>query len=120
LVTQTNDSTTRLGEAVSLDKVTAGDLVFVTGLVNYYHDNASDGVGHVGIATGQETIIHAANKKTNLEEIPLDKFVEKTEFRGARRYIPKNVRVLTFETPSNREVEIADDIRWIILQSLPK
>lgn len=109
-----------LGEAVNLDELTAGDVVFVSGWIDYYHDDPANGVGHVGIATGDGTVVHAANRKANVVETSLDKFVGKTKFRGARRYIPKGVEVLTFETPLNREVEIADDIRWIILQSLPK
>ncbi len=108
-----------LGEAVSLDELVAGDVVFVSGWIDYYHNDPANGVGHVGITTGGGTVIHAADKKANVVESSLDKFVGKIKFRGARRYLPKGVEVLTFETPPNREVEIADDIRWIILQSLP-
>lgn len=109
-----------LGEAVNLDELVAGDVVFVSGWIDYYQDDPVDGVGHVGIATGDRTIIHAANKKAGIIESPLEKFVGKNEFRGARRYLPRNAEVLTFETPGKREVEIADDFRWIILQSLPR
>lgn len=109
-----------LGEAVNLDELVAGDIVFVSGWIDYYHDDPANGVGHVGIVTGDRTVVHAADRKANVVETPLDKFIGKAKFRGARRYIPKDVEVLTFETPLNREVEIADDVRWIILQSLPK
>lgn len=108
-----------LGEAVSLNELIAGDVVFASGRINYYHDKPTAGIGHVGIATGDGTVIHAVNKKANIVESSLDKFVGKTKFRGARRYLPKNVEVLTLSTPSDREVETADDIRWIIMQSLP-
>jgi len=109
-----------LGEAVNLDELVAGDVVFVSGWIDYYHDAPANGVGHVGIATGDGTVIHAADRKANVVETSLDKFVGKTKFRGARRYIPKGVEVFTLKTPVDREVEIADDIRWIVLQSLPK
>ncbi|OGZ43037.1 MAG: hypothetical protein A2719_01585 [Candidatus Ryanbacteria bacterium RIFCSPHIGHO2_01_FULL_45_22] len=109
-----------LGEAVGLDELVAGDIVFVSGRIDYYHDDSANGVGHVGIATGDGTVVHAADRKANVVETPLDKFVGKTKFRGARRYLPKGIEVLTFKTPTEREVEIADDIRWIVLQSLPK
>lgn len=109
-----------LGEAVNLDEFVANDVVFVSGQIDYYHDNPANGVGHVGIATGDGTVVHAADRKANVVETLLDKFVGKTKFRGARRYIPKGVEVLTLETPVDREVEIADDIRWIVLQSLPR
>lgn len=107
------------GEAVNLDELVAGDVVFVSGWMDYYHDDPTNGVGHVGVATGDGTVVHAADRKANVVESPLDKFVGKTKFRGARRYIPKGVDVLTFETPVDRELEIADDIKWIVLQSLP-
>jgi len=110
----------KCGEAVSLDELIAGDVVLTSGRINYYLDNSTSGVGHVGIVTGEGTVIHAANSKVNVVETPLDKFVGKTKFRGARRYIPRGIEVLTLETPPHREIEMADDIRWIILRSLPK
>lgn len=109
-----------LGEIIQLDKIIAGDLIFLSGWIDYYFDDPYDGVGHVGIATNNNTVIHAANRKNGVIEIPLNKFVSKASFRGARRYVPKNQEVLTLETPTDREIEIADDIRWIVLQSLPK
>jgi cell wall-associated NlpC family hydrolase len=108
------------GKVVNLNELVAGDLVFASGRISYHHHDPADGVGHVGIATDDGTIIHAANKKANVIETLLDEFVGKTKFRGARRYIPKDVNVLTFETPADRYVEIADDLRWIIQQSLPE
>ena len=109
-----------LGEVINIDELVAGDLVFISGWIDYYHDDPANGVGHVGIVTSDKTVIHAADRKTNIVENPLDKFVSGNKFRGARRYIPKGKEVITLETPLNREIEIADDIRWIILQSLPK
>ncbi|MCR4328466.1 MAG: C40 family peptidase [Patescibacteria group bacterium] len=109
-----------LGEPVKLDELFLGDVVFVSGWIDYYQNDPADGVGHVGVATGDGTIIHAANKKAGIIESPLEKFVGKNKFRGARRYLPRNVEVLTLGTPAEREVEIADDLRWIVLQSLPR
>ena len=107
-----------LGEVVSLDELAAGDVVFVSGWINYYHDDPADGVGHVGIATDDGTIVHAAGRMANVVETSLYEFVGETRFRGARRYIPRDVEILTLVTPLGREVEVPDDIRWIILQSL--
>jgi len=109
-----------LGENVRLDQITSGDVVFVSGWIDYYIDDPADGVGHVGIVTESNTVIHACNSKVGVIETPLDRFVGKNDFRGARRYIPKYREITTLETPIGREVEIADDIRWIVLQSLPK
>lgn len=107
-----------LGEVVAVDELVAGDLVFVSGCINYYYDDPSDGVGHVGIVTENKTIIHALNGKKNVVETSLEKFIKMYGFRGARRYIPKGVEVLTFKIPPNRDVETDDDLRWIILQSV--
>lgn len=111
-----------LGVAVNLEELVAGDVVFTSGWINYYYDDPANGVGHVGIATGDGTVIHATNSKMGVGvlESSLNEFTEESKFRGIRRYIPKDREVLTFETPSDREVEIADDIRWILLQSLTK
>jgi hypothetical protein len=109
----------RLGEVVDIDKIIVNDLVFISGWIDYYDDDPKNGVGHVGIATGSGTIIHASDNEVNVVESSLDEFVgDKNKFRGARRYIPSDKEVLTLEAPINREVETADDIKWIILQSL--
>lgn len=108
------------GESIELGEVVSGDVIFVSGHIDYYFDDPSDGVGHVGVATGDNTVIHAANKKIGIAETRLDAFVDKDKFRGARRYIPKHSEIFTLETPIGREVEIADDIKWIILQLIGK
>jgi len=109
-----------LGEEVALAEIVPGDLVFASGRIDYYRDNPQDGVGHVGIATGDKTVIHAANSREHVIENPLAAFAEEKKFRGVRRYIANGADVLTLETPAGREVEVADDIRWIILQTLSK
>lgn len=109
-----------LGQVITLDEIVADDLIFVSGAINYYLDDPSDNVGHVGIVTGDRTVIHAADKNANIVESALDKFVGKTKFRGARRYISQNREVLTLKIPQDKCVEISDDIKWIVLQSLPK
>jgi cell wall-associated NlpC family hydrolase len=107
-----------IGQGVGLDQVRIGDLVFGSGPINYYIDDPSDNVGHVGIATADSTVIHAAKQKVGVVESPLSSFADETQFRGARRYIPEDREVLTLSIPPEREVETEDDIKWIILQSL--
>lgn len=109
-----------LGKTVGLNEVVAGDVVFVSGWIDYYHDDPADGVGHVGIVTGEGTVIHAEGKKNNVVETSLDAFASHRGFRGVRRYIPIGADVITLEAPVDREVELADDVRWIVLQSLPR
>lgn len=106
------------GESVMPGDIRAGDLVFTSGWRNYYLEDPADGVGHVGIATGEGTVVHAKGRTSGVVETPLESFVEKRKFRGARRYIPHDAEVITLQVPPDRDVETSDDIRWIILQSL--
>lgn len=106
------------GEVVHSKQCIAGDLIFVSGCIDYYDDDPTDGVGHVGMATGDGTVIHAANSTANVVETQLEAFMSGGKFRGMRRYVPQGVEVVTLETPTEREVEVADDIRWVVLQSL--
>lgn len=106
------------GTAVDLERVAAGDLVFATGPQNYYIANPSSGVGHVGIATGNDTVIHAVNVRVGVVEDAISSFIRRQRFRGVRRYIPSDATVLTLTTPSERCVETSDDVKWIVLQSL--
>ncbi len=107
-----------MGVNVELDQVQAGDVIFTSGAIDYYWSDKTDGVGHVGIATGEGSVIHAANSKVNVIESPIDEFVSPPKFRGARRFGVAHVDVVTLEVPESRDVEIDDDLRWIILQSL--
>jgi len=106
-----------MGEEVDPSNLKAGDLIFTSGYINYYHtrpDNES--IGHVGIATGENSVIHAANKRTGIQEVSLERFIPNDEYAQiVRRYVSKDT--LTFETPTHREVEWSDDFRWIILQN---
>lgn len=108
---------------VSVDQpnqLMVGDLVFVFTLFGFHRDNPADGVSHVGIYTDKDTVIHAQKSSGRVIETSLDEFIGGTQVRGARRYIPQDAEVITLQIPVDVEVETADDIRWIILQSLPK
>ncbi|MCW1892344.1 MAG: C40 family peptidase [Candidatus Uhrbacteria bacterium] len=106
------------GEHIDLHALMPGDIIFTSGHIDYYDHDPTDGVGHVGIYTKNQTVIHAANKKEHVIETELARFIKGNAFRGARRYIPQNKEVRTVQAPKEREIEIANDLRWIILQSL--
>lgn len=106
------------GEEVSIEDAKAGDLIFKSGWIDYYDTDPSDGVGHVGIHTGEGTVVHAANRKLGVIESPDDRFTREDKFRGVRRLIPRHKRIFFLETPREREVEVSDDVRWIVLQNL--
>lgn len=95
----------------------SGDLVFVSGYIDRYEINPKDGVGHVGIATGEGSVIHAGGSKTGVIETALEEFAPPVLFRGVRRYVQDNSSNVTLGIPSKYDVETADDVKWIILQS---
>lgn len=106
------------GVVVPKEELCAGDLVFVSGWIDYYLCDSADGVGHMGIVTENRTVIHAANKKVNLIESSFENFIGENNFRGIRRILPRNQKIYTLITPPEREIEWSDDIRWVILQNL--
>ncbi len=107
------------GQPVTLAEVAAGDLVFASGCNNYYETDPAEGVGHVGMATGQGTVIHAAGPRVGVKEVPLEVFQSPATFRGARRYITVPQQTMTFYCP-DEPIEISDDLRWLILRQLEK
>lgn len=109
-----------IGMPIPIESAVRGDVIFTTGYINYYLTDPCDGVGHVGIMTGEGTVIHSANAKTHVVESSVEDFVGKDEFRGIRRYMPGDQAMITLEVPYNRDVEVMDDLKWIVLQSLPK
>lgn len=110
----------KTGEAVGPGQVIAGDLVFSRGMHGRRDGDDGDAVGHVALATGEGTVIHAANGGAGVVEGPLAPLLAADVSRGIRRIIPSGRRVITLSCPSSWEVETADDIRWIVLQNLPR
>jgi cell wall-associated NlpC family hydrolase len=107
----------KMGSVISAEERKAGDLVFIQGAIPYWHEDPSDGVGHVGMCTKEGTVIHAANSKRGVVEDEFDLFVGSVDsFRGIRRI--GVAEVITLESPNNRIVEWSGEIQNIILQNL--
>ncbi|MBC7981787.1 C40 family peptidase [Candidatus Parcubacteria bacterium] len=104
-----------VGVKIPLTDIRAGDLIFTKGWINYFRNDPKDGIGHVGMATGEGTVIHAADNLIHLKEVSLEAFVEDDKDAIIRRYFDEHT--ITFETPHKREVECSDDILWITLSS---
>ncbi|MDO8649924.1 MAG: C40 family peptidase [Candidatus Berkelbacteria bacterium] len=107
------------GFSIGLSDLQPGDLVFISGWIDRYVDDPSDGVGHVGIFVGNNKVVHAANNKVGVVYSPLDRFARNHDFRGARR-IAQLEHSTVLLLPEGREVETSDDVKWIVLQSLPR
>jgi hypothetical protein len=98
----------RLGWAVPTDSLAPGDLVFGQGHLPLYDHDPADGVGHVVVATGTGTVIHAANAEKGVVEEPIEPFLRPDYFRGAKRYCTPDT--LTLQVPGNLEIETSDDV----------
>lgn len=71
----------------SLEGLMPGDLVFVHGVRGHYSPRYPQGIGHVGIYTGNNAVIHAASRRVSeyprvaeegkVEEMDLAVFIEK-------------------------------------------
>jgi len=108
----------RQGVPVEPDDVRAGDLVFATGEKRsyWYDDEPEVTVGHVALATGKGTIIHACRQ--GVVEDPIKSLIASERFRGIRRIVPDEKDFYTFSIPPRWEVTSTTDIRWLILQNL--
>ena len=106
----------QLGEKIDPKDIRKGDVIFKSGRINYTNPLVPKGVGHVGIATGEGTVIHAMNKQNNVVETSLEKFIAREKLRDIRRYISLSNDCVTLQTPKNREIETSDDIYWVLFQ----
>lgn len=104
------------GEEVQALDLQEGDLLFTSGYVNFYDTDPSIRVGHVGIATGVGTVIHAASKRAGVVEVGIESYLRGRTLQGVRRYVRGDS--ITVEAPEHRLVEWSDDIKWILLQNL--
>lgn len=79
-----------LGETVLGSDLLPADVIFRTGRQNLYHgEDKRYGVGHLGLYTGERTVVHASPAKGCVVEDPIDPFFddEYGHFRGVRRLI---------------------------------
>ncbi len=105
----------------SLDHLRAGDLVFTNrvGKRSFYRRDPDADIGHVAIATGSGTVIHAKNSEYGVVEVSPSQLLGTV--RVIRRYLPVNPGDFqTFCLPAGSEIETLDDIRWLIRSHLGK
>ncbi len=96
-------------------KLYEGDLIFSTGRRNLYWFNPEEGIGHVGMVSSNQTLIHAANPHTGVVELPLTDVIGRWQNRGIIRIIPNPGRTFTFECPAHQLVECSTAFRWKLL-----
>ncbi|MBI3627065.1 C40 family peptidase [Candidatus Uhrbacteria bacterium] len=71
-----------VGTEVPLTQLRGGDILFTSGLRNWYN-----GLGHVGLAASPNTVIHACYREKRVVEVPLERFIGRRKFYGARRIL---------------------------------
>lgn len=110
-----------LGVPVAADsKLRLGDLLFSPGFfpLSRNQDNAH-GLGHVGMATGEGSVIHAAKHQGTVREIALDLYLGMREgVQLIKRLIPDPTQTLTYLIPANLWLESSDDVRWLVYTHL--
>jgi NlpC/P60 family len=109
-----------LGNTVEFGKHLPGDLIFSGGHWGKFWTDQTDQVGHVGIITGPETVIHAAGSRVGVVETSLKPFTKPLKnFRGIKRICDLNTTTV-LEVREGRLIETLDDLRWDILNTFGK
>jgi hypothetical protein len=103
-------------EGVAVETPSHGDLVFTTGYRNFYETDPRDNIGHVGIATGEGTVIHATNGDSGVIESSYEDF-HAGEIRGVRRIIQPGTVTLE-QNSAEHLIENSDDFRWLVLKNV--
>lgn len=107
------------GAHVELENVKEGDLIFAEGIRNFHPLQSVDTkIGHVGLITNHETVIHASTPV--VEEIKIAEFIAKRKFQGVRRIVENFSECISFHCPPHVVVDTSDDLIWIIARHLPK
>ncbi len=91
----------------SPEETVAGDIVFTT-------DVDRTKVGHVGLASGPNAMIHATND-VGVEEISFDDLARQRKVCQIRRIIPVTPKTVTLLIPEKErsEIESSDDIEFL-------
>jgi len=96
---------------ITLEDSVDGDIVFTTDA------EAIGGIGHVGLGTGQKTMIHATNY-VGVEEVSFEELMKERLICAIRRLIPVGPPTVTLLLPEKEEIETSDDIEWLVRRSL--
>lgn len=101
------------GTPVDQTDLRAGDLLF-TAHRRYHQQSSTDPIGHVGLATGEGTVIHAS--RPGVTEVSVGEFIRDDQgFCGACRIMGEGE--LTLQIPDDIEVETSDDLYWMAIRS---
>ncbi|MFC1638663.1 C40 family peptidase [Patescibacteria group bacterium] len=110
------------GRPVELDDVRAGDLVFMAGYGHNYWwpGRPDDDVGHVMLATGEGTVVHANRRgaRHGVTEDSIARALTPDRFRGARRWVEDPDDFYVIRTTPRWCVRSSNDLLFLILQNM--
>ncbi len=105
-------------DSVTPDEALPGDVLYTKGVLNLYGHDPEEGVGHVGLVTGDGTVIHAAGKRAGVIEVGMERFCKANKPQGVRRFFQPET--FTLQVPSSYQIEWSDDITWLLLKHASK
>lgn len=110
----------KLGKPSNLLKLRLGDLVFTKGTIPRTDKAIPEGIGHVGIATGRDTVIHAKDVREGVVEEPVARISSNlSRFRGVRRVLPIS-GWWTVIAPKDMTINFSSDLRWKVGSKLKR
>lgn len=96
-------------------KLKAGDLVFTQGKINYTLPEVPFGIGHVGMASGMDTVLHITRR--GIQESTLSEFIKNKAI--SVRVINNDSDVHTIDISKDTNIVCSRDFIPKILQHLP-
>jgi hypothetical protein len=107
------------GIPVNIEDAVAGDLVFTTGPQNYFVRDPESGIGHVGLLTGEGSVIHASPGKPAITEVSIEDFFRGREERGVTRILPPSQHRLALKLGPRLEFCFAKTVVRLAQRQLP-
>ncbi len=108
------------GFEVKMSDRKEGDLVFIKGHHGLYISDPRKKIGHVGILTKEDTIIHAANSRRHVVEDTWSEFIDpKRRPIAIRRLTPSFERLATFQIPESKNIVMMLDVWRMLVKHLP-
>lgn len=102
------------GNPIDPRSIRAGDVIFMSGAHDRSRTDGAPGIGHVGIVTSKDSVIHFP--PSGITEDGIEPFLG-PKGRGVRRLIPKR-GMHTVYCPLGLDIETTDDIYWMLRDRL--
>jgi hypothetical protein len=111
----------KFGTTVDVKQLRPGDLVFAKGAIPQYEDDINAGIGHIGVISDQNTVLHVSYLKSETgvpfaRETTIGEFyISPENFRIAKRILPES-GLYTLEIPEDMDIMWSSDVRRKLFQ----